>query len=86
MPNGWHNTYKRVGGGIKWEYVINPISMEKTERAQSERARGDERETNNGCQTYRLANRDPEIAHMIGDTSRIHVNFGNSRGETYALS
>ena len=19
VPNGWHNTYKRVGGGIKWE-------------------------------------------------------------------
>ena len=34
------NRYKRIGEGIKWEYVINPISMEKTVRAQSELARG----------------------------------------------
>ena len=40
VPNGWHNTYKRVGEGIKWEYVINPISMEKTVRAQSEHVCG----------------------------------------------
>ena len=36
--------------------------------------------------------RDPGIAHRYarvrhpGDTSRIHINFGNSRGETYVLS
>ena len=65
MPNGWHNTYKRVGGGIKWEKVIKQISMEKTQRAQSEHAHGDERETMNGCQTSRLANRDPGMAHKI---------------------
>ena len=37
----------------------------KTERAQSEHARGDERETSNGCQTSRLANWDPGIVHKI---------------------
>ena len=37
----------------------------KTQRAQSEHARGDERETRNGCQTSRLANRDPGIAYKI---------------------
>ena len=34
VPNGWHNTYKRVGRESKWENVIRQISMEKT-RAQS---------------------------------------------------
>ena len=74
MPNGWHNTYKRVGGGIKWEYVIKQISMEKTQRAQSERARGDEQETINGCQAYRHGNGSWDSAYdMMGWDTRLSL-------------